>query len=134
MMTAVCGTLSVTTLGLAFLFGPKHGYLLYSGATAAILLRNQRQTLQEFGNWLKDEYFIAKEFILQYTAKKTGAHRPVVKKSSRNVAERTTESPYKSPQQVTDALEKVGATSLTNCLVSGIGFGIASIGVLGDMD
>jgi len=84
-MTAICGTLSVSTLGLAFLFGSKHGYLVYAGATAAILLRNQRETMEEIGNWIKDEYYVAKEFISQYAARKSG-HRTVVKKSSEKPA------------------------------------------------
>ena len=131
MMTAICGTLSVSTLGFAFLFGSKHGYLVYAGATAAILLRNQRETMQEIANWLKDEYYVAREFISQYTARKSG-RRTVIKKSSRKPAG-TADQPL-PPQQVAGALEKLGATSLTNCLVSGIAFGIASIGVFGDLD
>ena len=131
-MTAICGTFSVTTLGLAFLFGSKHGYLVYAGATTAFLLRNQRQTIQEIGEWIKGEYYLLKEFLFQYAARKTG-------KTNRRVKQ-----PYKSPvrkaeaqlpaSHVVDALEKLGAASLTNCLVSGIAFGIASIGVFGDMD
>ena len=131
MMTAVCGTLSVSTLGLAFLFGSKHGYLVYAGATAAILLRNQRETMQEIGDWLRDEYYVAREFISQCTAGKSG-RRTVIKKPSRKPAR--TADQHVPPQQVAGALEKLGATSLTNCLVSGIAFGIASIGVFGDMD
>jgi hypothetical protein len=130
-MTAVCGTLSVSTLGLAFLFGSKHGYLVYAGATAAILLRNQRGTMQEIADWLKDEYYVAKEFISQYTAGKSG-HRTVIKKSSRKPMKPV--DIHMPPQQVAGALEKLGAASLTNCLVSGIAFTIASIGVFGDMD
>ena len=134
MMTAICGTVSVTTLGLAFLFGSKHGYLVYAGATTAILLRNQRQTLQEIGEWIMDEFYFAKEFIFQYAAHKTGNRttRPVVRKSSRKPA-RTAEKQFPA-SQVASALEKLGATSLTNCVVSAIAFGIASVGVFGDMD
>ena len=131
MMTAICGTLSVSTLGLAFLFGSKHGYLVYAGATAAILLRNQRETIQEIGDWLRDEYYVVREFISQYAAGKSG-RRTVIKKASKKPAR--TSDQHLPPQQVASALEKLGATSLTNCLVSGLAFGIASIGVFGDMD
>jgi hypothetical protein len=133
MMTAVCGTVSVSTLGLAFLLGSKHGYLVYAGATAAILLRNQRQTMQEIGEWFKEGYFAMNEVISQYMALKTGRKTfRTVKKSTK----KTTRAPEPQLpiQQVAGALEKVGATSLTNCLVSGIAFGIATVGVFGDMD
>jgi hypothetical protein len=132
MMTAICGTVSVTTLSLAFLFGSKHGYLVYAGATSAILLRNQRQTIQEIGEWIKDEYYLLKEFIFQYAAHKRSRKpgQPVKKPSTKTVRGVETQLPA---SQVAGALEKLGATSLTNCLVSGIAFAIASIGVFGDM-
>jgi hypothetical protein len=134
MMTAACGTVSVATLGLAFLFGAKHPYLLYAGATTAILLRNQRQAIQDLGEWLRDEYHFMKEFISEYTARSDG-HRTArsSKKPSRN-AGKTAAEPEIPPAQVAGALEKLGAASLTNCLVAGIAFGIASIGVYGDVD
>jgi len=37
------------------------------------------------------------------------------------------------PQQVAGALERIGAACLANCFISGIAFGMASIGVLGDV-
>jgi hypothetical protein len=134
MMTAACGTVSVATLGLAFLFGTKHPYLIYAAATTALLLRDQRQAIQELGEWIKDEYYVMKDFITEYAARGSG-HRTArpSKKSSKNTGKTVTE-PVIPPEQVAGALEKLGAASLTNCLVAGIAFGIASIGVYGDME
>ena len=135
MMTALCGTVSVSSLSLAFIFGAKHGYLVYAGATAAILLRNQRESLREIGHWIKDRYYLAKEVAAEYYARKT-MHRTTRRGGPAN-EERTSpmqvETPL-SPQEVTGSLEELGAASLANCLVSGFAFTIASIGVLGDMD
>ena len=133
MMTAVCGTVSASALGLAFFFGAKHGYLIYASVTSAILLRNQQQTLREIGEWLKDRYYFAKELFLEYHARKLSQEnsRPV-SKPTKHMAKTISRDPLLPPQQVTSALEKLGAKSLTNCLVSGIAFGIAMIGVLGD--
>src|SRR5437016_2753745 len=55
LLTAFCGTFSVASLGVAFMMGQKHGYLVYAGATAAILLRNQHQAYQDIKEWVKDE-------------------------------------------------------------------------------
>lgn len=134
MMTAACGTVSVATLGLAFLFGTKHPYLLYAGATTALLLRNQRQAIQDLGEWINDEYHFVKEFISEYTPR-SSRHRTdrPSKKASRKTGKTVTE-PEMPAAQVAGALEKLGAASLTNCLVAGIAFGIASIGVYGDVE
>jgi hypothetical protein len=135
MMTAVCGTISASTLGLAFIFGAKHGYLVYAAVTSAILLRNQQEALRDIREWIKDRYYLAKEVILEYhgrkTSQKTGRQSS---KPSRKAGKTVHTETLLPPQQVAGALEKLGAKSLTNCLVSGIAFGIASIGVLGDMD
>src|SRR5271170_870058 len=65
MLTTLCGTFSVASLGLAFILGSKHGYLVYAGATAALLLRNQQQAYQDIREWLRDEYFAMKEFVME---------------------------------------------------------------------
>ena len=132
-MTTVCGTISATTLGLAFVFGTKHPYLLYTGATAAFLLRNQRQTLENIFGWLKDEYNLFKDVLLEYRAQKIGqkSSRRSVKSKQPATTEQPSDRP--SPQEVTVALEKLGAASLTNCLLSGIAFAAATIGVYGDI-
>jgi len=134
MLTTLCGTFSVASLGLAFILGSKHGYLVYAGATAALLLRNQQQAYQDIREWLRDEYFAMKEFVMEYAALKTGQKRPAQSKKSSRKSGKTAGQQQLLPQQVASAMEKLGATSLTNCLVSGIAFGIASIGVFGDMD
>ena len=134
-MTALCGTISVSSLSLAFLFGAKHGYLVYAGATAAILLRNQKEALKEIGYWIKDKYYLTKEVALEYYARKTIRGKIPAKPSSERASRMLVHvDPQLSPQQVTGALEKLGATSLANCMVSGIAFGIASIGIFGDVD
>jgi hypothetical protein len=142
MMTAVCGTLSVSTLSLAFLFGAKHGYLVYASAASAVLLRNQRETILNITQWIKSRYQTTKEFIQEYYAQKTnGNAERYVRMYSRQTQEQyqamfgsipaTLQLP---PNQVESELEKLGAASLANCGVSGIAFVIVSIGVLGDME
>jgi hypothetical protein len=136
-MTAVCGTVSAGTLGLAFIFGAKHGYLVYAGVTSAVLLRNQADTFREIGAWLKEGYEVTKEFVLEFEARRkakyTAHHRHVPRPATPHRTSRTAQFPYLPNAQVPGALEKLGAMSLANCLVSGFAFGIASIGVLGDM-
>lgn len=135
-MTAVCGTVSLGTLGLAFIFGAKHGYLVYASVTSSILLRNQTETLREVGTWLKEGYIMTKEFIIEFHARRNAqpqcGHRHAIHSATpkRTTPRTTVDLPT---QQVVDCLEKLGATSLANCIVSGFAFGIASIGVLGDM-
>jgi hypothetical protein len=136
LMTAVCGTVSVGTLGLAFIFGAKHGYLVYAGITSAVLLRNQTETICEIGAWLKEGYEVTKEFVLEFEARrkaKSTAHRHIHRPATPHRTARTAQVPHLPHAQVAGALEKLGAMSLANCVVSGFAFGIASIGVLGDM-
>jgi hypothetical protein len=125
---------SASSFGLAFILGAKHGYLVYTSALSAVLLRNQAETLLQIGFWILERYEATKEFTLEYCAKKTGRefHRPREEpgKARQDRQERSQSVP---PQQVAGALERVGAACLANCLVSGIGFGMASVGVLGDM-
>jgi hypothetical protein len=142
MMTAVCGTLSVSTLGLAFLFGAKHGYLVYASAASAVLLRNQQEAILNIKHWVKSQYQTMKEFIQEYYARKTD------RRTGRQfrTAARRAQGQYQAmgssipaitqlpPNQVESELEKLGASSLANCAVSGIAFVIVSIGVLGDME
>ena len=141
MMTVLCGTVSTATFALTFCFGSRrHPYLLYMSTLAALLLRNQRQTVQSLGRWLKDEYYLAKDFLLDYSAHKSHrrpsnsrANRPSNRPSRRAVQE-PPPVPLLPPDQLTLALEKLGASSLTNCFLSGIAFALATIGVFGDMD
>jgi|SRR5277367_2066997 hypothetical protein len=141
MMTVLCGTVSTATFALTFCFGSRrHPYLLYTSTVAAFLLRNQRHTLRNLGIWLKDEYHLAKEFVLEYTAQKSRrrpsnsrASRPSNRPTRRAVQEPLPPSQV-PPEQLILALEKLGASSLTNCLVSGIAFTLATIGLFGDMD
>lgn len=134
-MTAVCGTVSATTLGLAFIFGTKHPYLVYASTTAAILLRNQRQALEDIALYFKDLYEVTKEFAMEYYAQKT-SQRPgrSTRVSARRPVRATHGFTLIPPQQVAGALERLGASSLANFVVSGIAFGIATVGVFGDMD
>ena len=141
-MTAVCGTLSVSTLSLAFLFGAKHGYLVYASAASAVLLRNQQEAMLNIKHWVKSQYQITKEFIQEYYARKTDRRTGP---QSRMAAQRA-QGRYQAmatslqanlqlpPNQVESELEKLGALSLANCAVSGIAFVIVSVGVLGDME
>jgi hypothetical protein len=81
-----------------------------------------------------EEYYLSKEFLATYFAKKLGTRNPRPSKplsASKKPAKSMIQVP---PEQVAGALEMVGASSLTNCLISGIAFAIASIGVWGDMD
>ena len=135
--TTICGTLSASTLGLAFLLGRKHGYLIYSSILSVVLLRNQIFTVLEIGEWIHDRYQAAKEFAIELYAKKTG------RGTSRGRRERRDGSPagwtrnYLSQRprsETVRALNRVGAASFANCVISGIAFGMASIGVFGDMD
>jgi hypothetical protein len=140
MMTAVCGTLSVSTLSLAFLFGAKHGYLVYASAASAVLLRNQQEAMLNIKHWVKSQYQITKEFIQEYYAQKTD------RRTGRQFWTAARRAEYQAiatslqanvqlpPNQVESELEKLGASSLANCAVSGIAFVIVSIGVLGDME
>ena len=137
MMTVLCGTVSTASFALAFCVGRRHPYLLYTSAIAALLLRNQRQTLRSLGNWLKDEYHLAKEFVRENTAHKSrrrASNSRANKPSNRATVQGVQSQPQLPPEQLTLALEKLGASSLTNCLVSGIAFTLATIGVFGDMD
>ena len=133
MMTAVCGTVSATTLGLAFIFGNKHPYLVYASTVSAILLRNQCQALEDIVAYAKDRYEITKEFALEYYARKTSqrSRRPA-KATRKPVAARGVA--LVPSHQVAGALERLGASSLANFVVSGIAFGIATVGVFGDME
>lgn len=141
-MTAACGTLSVSTLSLAFLFGAKHGYLVYASAVSAILLRNQQETFLNIKQWAISQYKVTKEVIQEYYARKrtrrTGRQfRTYVRRTQENyqgVFTAAVPSLLFSPNKVTSELEKLGAASLANCAVSGIAFIIVSIGVLGDME
>ena len=140
-MTVLCGTVSTATFALTFCFSNRrHPYLLYTSTLAAFLLRNQRHTLRNLGRWLEEEYHLAKEFALEYTAHKSRrrpsnsrANRPSNRPTRRAVQE-TQPQAQLPPEQLTLALEKLGASSLTNCLLSGIAFASATIGVFGDMD
>jgi hypothetical protein len=142
MMTAVCGTLSVSTLSLAFLFGAKHGYLVYASAASAVLLRNQQEAMLNIKHWVKSQYQITKEFIQEYYARKTDQRtgrqfRTPARRAQgqyQAMAASIPANPQLPPNQVENELEKLGASSLANCAVSGIAFVIVSIGVLGDME
>jgi len=132
-MTAVCGTISVSSLSLAFLFGKKHLYLVYATIGSAILLRNQREALLQLGLWIRQQYYIGREFISEYVARKS--HKREKRPFRAPVEPRlSTTEPLLPPQEVEGALEQLGASSLANCLMSGMAFGIATIGVFGDMD
>ena len=141
MMTVLCGTVSTTTFALTFCFGSRrHPYLLYTSTLAAFLLRNHRQNLRNLGRWLKDEYYLAKEFLLEYSAQKSRRHpsnsranRPS-NRPSRRALQESRPMPQLPPDQLTLALEKLGASSLTNCFISGMAFALATIGLFGDMD
>jgi hypothetical protein len=133
-LTTVCGVVSASSFTYAFLVGAKHGYLVYSGVLSAVLLRNQQETLLHIGYWLHEKYQIAREFTEEYYAKKTGHRISQSKGKSKEPRHRPKDKSQNVPlQQVASALEQVGAASLANCLVSGIAFVMASIGVLGDV-
>jgi len=136
MMTAICGTVSASILGLAFIFGTKHPYLVYASAVSAVLLRNQRQALEDIAIYIKDQYEVIKEFVLEYYARKTAERkgRPIARTTTKRRVYPTQGVTLVASQQVAGALERLGASSLANFVVSGIAFGIATIGVFGDMD
>jgi len=69
-----------------------------------------------------------------YASKKLGTRPPRSSKLRSSSKKTVKPAEYVPPEKVTSALEKVGASSLTNCLISGIAFAVASIGVWGDMD
>lgn len=136
MMTAVCGAVSVSTLSLAFIFGTHHPYLVYASAISAVLLRNQRPALEDIAIYIKDQYEVAKDFLLEYCARKTAQRtgRPVARVAPKRRLYPTQGVTLVASQQVDGALEGLGASSLANFVVSGTAFGIATIGVFGDMD
>lgn len=133
MMTAICGTISISSLSLAFLFGKKHLYLVYATIGSAMLLRHQREALLQLGLLIKQQYYIGREFISEYVARKSNKRE---KRPFRAPVEPrlSPSEPLLPPQEVEGALEQLGASSLANCLVSGVAFGIATIGVFGDVD
>lgn len=130
LLTTICGTVSAGSFGIAFVLGARHGYLVYTGILSAVLLRNQRDTFLQIGSWLKDQYEVTKEFAIELYAKKmrrnVNRHKETREQHEKKVHTIPTE-------RVAGVLERIGAACLANCLVSGIAFGMASIGVLGDM-
>jgi hypothetical protein len=135
MMTTICGGVSATTLGLAFIFGTKHPYLVYASTVSALLLRNQRQALQDIADYIVDQYEVTKEFVIEYYEDKRAqrTRRPGKPITRRPVNARQGDRVVPA-QQTPGALERLGASSLANFVVSGIAFGIATIGVFGDTD
>jgi hypothetical protein len=95
----VCGTVSVTSLGLAFICGTKHPYLLYTGIITGFILRNQGPL--------------------------TGSETKIVGKVEGRDG--------LGSDKVRNELERLGAASLVNCVISALAFGTATVGVFGDM-
>jgi hypothetical protein len=132
MLTTVCGLTSVGTLGYAFFAGAKHGYLVYSGILSAVLLRHQRATIRVLGEWLCEKYFLVKGVAVEYYYKKSGTPRARTEDRGKGGPEEGFEAVQ--DEDTVGALNQVGAASLANCLISGIAFGITSVGLFGDTE